>query len=85
MLSEAIDGGLDEVEYIKDPIFGFDVPIQVHGVPSKVLIPRYTWNDAREYDKKAQELAGMFINNFKQFESKCSKEILATAPKALWG
>ena len=85
MLSEAIDGGLDEVEYIKDPIFGFDLPIQVHGVPSKVLIPRYTWNDEREYDKKAQELAGMFINNFKQFESKCSKEILATAPKVLWG
>ena len=46
------------MEYVKDPIFGFEVPIQVENVPSKVLIPRYTWEDARDYDKKAQELAG---------------------------
>ena len=84
MFSEAIDGGLDNVEYVKDPIFGFEVPIQVENVPSKVLIPRYTWEDARDYDKKAQELAGMFTENFKQFENKCSSEIIAAAPKALW-
>lgn len=83
MLSEAIDGGLDKVEYVKDPIFGFDVPIQVDGVPSKVLIPRYTWQDARDYDNKADELAKMFIKNFKQFEDKCSKEILNAAPRVL--
>ena len=81
MLSEAIAGKLDKVEYVKDPIFGFQVPIQVTDVPSKILIPRYTWDDAREYDKKAKELAQMFVNNFKQFESQASKEILSAAPR----
>jgi phosphoenolpyruvate carboxykinase (ATP) len=81
MLSEAIAGKLDKVEYVKDPIFGFQVPIQVTDVPSKVLIPRYTWDDAMEYDKKARELAQMFVNNFKQFESQASKELLSAAPR----
>ena len=81
MLSEAIAGKLDKVEYVKDPIFRFQVPIQVSDVPSKVLIPRYTWDDAMEYDKKAKELAQMFVNNFKQFESQASKEILSAAPR----
>lgn len=84
MLSQAIDGKLDDVEYVKDPIFGFQVPIQVNGVPSKILIPRYTWEDAHQYDMKAQKLAQMFINNFKQFEGVASKEIRSAAPRVLW-
>ena len=80
MLSEAINGGLDDVEFIKDSIFGFDVPIQVSGIPAKVLIPRYTWSDVREYDRKAQELADMFTNNFIQFEDKCSPDVINAAP-----
>lgn len=83
MLTEAIDGKLKNVEYVKDPIFGFDVPISVEGVPSKLLIPRYTWEDARDYDAKAQKLAEMFINNFKQFEDQASEAIRKAAPKVL--
>ncbi len=81
MLSEAIDGKLEDVEYVKDPIFGFQVPITVEGVPSKILIPRYTWDDAREYDKKANELAKMFVENFKKFEDQASDAIRNAAPK----
>ena len=81
MLSQAIDGKLDKVEYVKDPIFGFQVPIQVSGVPSKLLIPRYTWEDAIEYDKKARKLAQMFVSNFEQFKSQASEQILQAAPR----
>jgi phosphoenolpyruvate carboxykinase (ATP) len=81
MLSQAIDGKLDKVEYVKDPIFGFQVPIQVNGVPSKLLIPRYTWEDAIEYDKKARKLAQMFVSNFEQFKSQASEQILQAAPR----
>lgn len=83
MLSEAIDGKLEDVEYVKDPIFGFQVPITVEGVPSKILIPRYTWDDAREYDKKANELAKMFVKNFEKFEDQASDDIRNAAPKAV--
>ncbi|NBW70933.1 MAG: phosphoenolpyruvate carboxykinase (ATP), partial [Bacteroidetes bacterium] len=81
MLSQAIDGKLDKVEYVKDPIFGFQLPIQVSGVPSKLLIPRYTWEDAIEYDKKARKLAQMFVSNFEQFKSQASEQILQAAPR----
>lgn len=83
MLAEAIDGGLENVEYVKDPIFGFRVPIQIEGVPSKLLIPRYTWEDAHEYDKKANQLALMFVKNFEKFKDNCSAEILSAAPRIL--
>ncbi|MCG8372447.1 MAG: phosphoenolpyruvate carboxykinase (ATP) [Balneolales bacterium] len=84
MLTEAIDGKLEKVEYVKDPIFGFQIPIKVSGVSSKLLIPRYTWDDAHEYDRKAQQLAQMFIDNFEQFKDKCSDDINNAAPRVLW-
>lgn len=83
MLAQAIDGDLEDVEYVKDPVFGFQIPISVEGVPSKILIPRYTWEDAHEYDKKAQQLAKMFVNNFVKFKDNCSAEILSAAPRIL--
>ena len=81
MLSQAIDGKLDKVEYVKDPIFGFQVPIQVSGVPSKLLIPRYTWDDAIDYDIKARKLAQMFVSNFDQFKDQANEHILQAAPR----
>ena len=83
MLTEAIDGKLDKVEYVKDPIFGFEVPISIKDVPSKLLIPRYTWEDALEYDKKANQLAQMFVKNFEQFADQASKDILNAAPRTV--
>ncbi len=80
MLSEAIAGNLQNVEYQKDPIFGVEVPTSVDGVPSEVLIPRNNWKDADEYDVKAKKLAKMFVDNFKKFESEASDALLAAAP-----
>jgi len=44
------------------------------------LNPRNTWKKKNEYDKKAQELAAQFIENFKQYEQGVSKEILSASP-----
>lgn len=81
MLSEALAGNLESVEYVTDSIFGVEVPTSVDGVPSEVLIPRNTWNDKEAYDAKAKKLAEMFIENFKQFEDEASDELLSAAPK----
>ncbi|MGF1669230.1 MAG: phosphoenolpyruvate carboxykinase (ATP), partial [Balneolaceae bacterium] len=42
MLSEAIDGNLNETKYVTEPIFGLQIPGEVKGVPKSVLIPRDT-------------------------------------------
>jgi phosphoenolpyruvate carboxykinase (ATP) len=82
MLNAALDGNLDKVEFETDPIFNLQIPKSCEGVPSEVLNPRNTWKDKNAYDEMAKKLAGMFINNFKEYESETEKEIAAAGPKA---
>ena len=69
LLHAALSGDLADVEYRTDEVFGFDVPVEVPGVDSKLLDPRSTWSDPLAYDEKAQELARMFSDNFEQFDA----------------
>ncbi|MDZ7714684.1 MAG: phosphoenolpyruvate carboxykinase (ATP) [Balneolaceae bacterium] len=81
MLSEALQGNLEDVDYELDDIFGVAIPEKVNGVPDQVLVPRNTWDDKNAYDEKAEELASMFAENFKQFESEASSELIKAGPK----
>jgi phosphoenolpyruvate carboxykinase (ATP) len=65
----ALAGELDDVKTETDPIFGLSVPVEIRGVPSKVLNPRSTWPDAAGYDAQARKLAAMFRENFETFGS----------------
>jgi phosphoenolpyruvate carboxykinase (ATP) len=67
LLRAALDGELDQVEYRLDPIFGFEVPVEVPGVDSSLLDPRSTWSDPDAYDEKARYLATRFRENFQKF------------------
>jgi phosphoenolpyruvate carboxykinase (ATP) len=69
MLHAALSGLLARVEYRTDPVFGFDVPLQVPGVDSRLLDPRSTWSDGDRYDRKARGLARMFRDNFERFDA----------------
>ncbi|MCY1550607.1 Phosphoenolpyruvate carboxykinase (ATP) [compost metagenome] len=57
------------------------MPNECPGVPSEILNPRYTWASEEEYDKKATELATLFVNNFEKYASEASEATLAAAPK----
>jgi phosphoenolpyruvate carboxykinase (ATP) len=81
MVNAALYGLLDEVEYIEDPVFGLSVPASCPGVPDEVLVPRNTWSDPGAYDEQAQKLAGMFVENFREFESQVTDEIRASGPR----
>ena len=82
MLNAALDGELDDVEFVVDQRFGVEVPTSCPGVPSEVLQPRSTWNDAEEYDRIADKLASMFNENFTRYESGVSPEVNAAGPVA---
>ncbi|GAB4094434.1 phosphoenolpyruvate carboxykinase (ATP) [Flaviaesturariibacter terrae] len=82
MISAALDGALDNVETVTDPVFGVAIPKEVPGVPTELLTPRSTWIDKAAYDEKAKYLAGLFIKNFEKYASGVSEEIRNAAPKA---
>ena len=80
LLRAALSGELDGAEYRTDELFGFEVPVEVPGVDSKLLDPRATWSDPEAYDAKAHELAGMFRDNFTKFDA--DENIVAGGPSS---
>lgn len=83
MITAAMNGELDNVEYKAHKVFGVHIPQTCPNVPNEILNPRSTWADAEAYDKKANELAGLFIKNFEQFADQANDEIRAAAPKVM--
>ena len=81
MITAALTGQLDAVEYRRHPIFNIEVPATCPGVPDSVLDPRTTWPDAGKYDEQARRLAGMFVENFKTFENDVAPSVKAAGPK----
>jgi phosphoenolpyruvate carboxykinase (ATP) len=83
MISAALRGDFDNIDFEADPVFGLCIPVGCPNVPTEILNPRNTWANAKEYDQKANELALAFVNNFKQFEASATAEMLASAPKVV--
>jgi phosphoenolpyruvate carboxykinase (ATP) len=81
LITAALNGDLDAVEYKKHEIFGVAKPQSCPGVPSEILNPRNTWSDADAYDQKANYLASAFMKNFEKFADFANEEILAGAPQ----
>ncbi len=81
MITAALEGKLDIVEYEAHPVFGMMMPKECPNVPSEILNPRNTWADKNAYDEKAVTLGKQFVKNFEKYASGVSAEILAAAPK----
>ena len=80
MVTAALAGELDHVNTWTDPIFGLRVPVHLEGVPDQVLRPRETWKNPADYDAKAAQLADMFAENFKKYESEVGESVKAAGP-----
>jgi len=75
------DGSLAQAATETDPVFGLEMPTQCANVPHEILIPKNTWSDKKAFDATAAKLAGLFVENFKEFESEESEAIKAAGPK----
>lgn len=67
LLKAAMTGGLANVPFTPDPVFGLSVPTSCPGVPSEVLLPRNAWTDKAAYDTAAAKLKGMFDAEVKKY------------------
>lgn len=80
MISAALQGKIDEVDYVTHPVFGLSMPVEVPEVPSEILDPKNTWKEKEAYDQMANKLAREFVENFKKFAEYATDEIMQGAP-----
>ena len=80
MVTAALTGELDGAPRRVDPVFGFEVPERVDGVPTEVLRPRDTWADTAAYDDRAGHLAEMFVDNFRKYADGVGEDVKAAGP-----
>ena len=82
LLDAALSGDLESASYRVDETFGFEVPVEVPGVATRLLDPRSTWTDGQAYDRKAAELARMFAGNFARFADEAGDAVAAAGPQS---
>jgi phosphoenolpyruvate carboxykinase (ATP) len=81
MVTAALSGALDHAHFVRDPVFGIEVPTKVPGVPSDILAPRVTWPDPAAYDAQAAKLAAMFKANFEKYAAGVDEAVQAAGPR----
>ncbi len=81
LITAALNGELEKVQFETLPVFNLNFPTACPNVPAEILNPRNTWKDKDAYDAKANELAKSFVKNFQQYASAANVEILSAAPK----
>nr|WP_246351797.1 phosphoenolpyruvate carboxykinase [Sphingobium subterraneum] len=79
LLNAALDGSLNDATFRTDPNFGFEVPVAVAGVESRILDPRATWANGAAYDDTAAKLVKQFVENFAQFEDHVDQSVREAA------
>ena len=82
MVTAALAGELNDVEYELDPIFNLNIPKSCPNVPAEILNPRNVWTDKAKYEKSAKALAKKFQENFAKKYPDMPANITNAGPKA---
>ena len=82
IIDAILNGSINNVPTKKIPYFDFEVPTELPGVATNILDPRDTYQNASEWDEKAQNLASLFIKNFNKYETnEAGKALVKAGPK----
>ena len=82
IIDAILDGSIDKAETKMIPIFNLEVPTSLPGVDPKILDPRDAYADPAEWEKKAKDLAALFIKNFVQYtDNEEGKRLVAAGPQ----
>lgn len=76
------DGTLAQENYETLPMFNLQVPTHVNGVPGELLNPMRNWAQGEsKYTYAVQNLASLFVENFKTYQDKATPDVLAAGPQ----
>ena len=67
IISAILNGSTGPLREETIPVFGLAIPQSIPGVDSAVLDPRNGWSSADKWQEKAESLAQLFMDNFKQY------------------
>ena len=82
IIDAILGGAINNAPTKTIPYFGFEVPTELEGVDTGILDPRDTYADPTQWEEKAKDLAGRFINNFKKYETnEAGKALVAAGPQ----
>ena len=81
LLDRALGGSLLDQPFRRDRHFGFEVPVEVAGLPREALDPRETWADKAAFARQAERLVQMFTANFARFEGMVTPAVAAAGPR----
>lgn len=79
IIDAILDGSIEQAQSKQIPYFNLSVPLALPGVNSAILDPRDTYASSAEWDKKAQHLAQLFIDNFARYTDKAEGQALVAA------
>ena len=83
IISAILNGTTGELREETVPVFGLAIPQSVPGVDSALLDPRSGWPSADKWQEKAESLAQLFMDNFKQYSDTDAGARLALAGPTL--
>ena len=82
IIDRILDGSIDKAETKMIPYFNLEVPTSLKNVDDKILDPRDTYADVKQWDDKAKDLAGRFIKNFEKYtDNEEGKALVAAGPQ----
>lgn len=83
IISAILNGTTGELREETVPVFGLSIPQTVPGVDSALLDPRSGWSSADKWQEKAESLAQLFMDNFRQYSDTEAGARLALAGPTL--
>ena len=81
MVTAALNGSFDSIEFKHHDVFNVDYPVSCPGVPDEMLDARGMWAAKDAYDAQANKLAQMFADNFAKKYPNMPSEIAEAGPK----
>jgi len=82
IITAILDGSIEECPTKKLPIFNLEIPTELKGVHTNILDPRDTYADSSDWDKKAENLASLFIENFEKYtDNEAGKALVSAGPQ----
>jgi phosphoenolpyruvate carboxykinase (ATP) len=83
IIDAILDGSIENTEFVQLPYFNLAMPTALPGVDdASILDPRNTYVSAADWDVKAKDLAGRFVENFTKFtDNDEGKALVAAGPQ----